>query len=145
MPHVRATIRNAVVAALIAANTAAGTRVYAHRVDPLDAAKLPALTVEAMDEDIQIEVQGRPAIVVQRNLRLRVTACVKTTPDDLDNLLAQVETCMANSQSIGGAKIIEIGSLRGDVSGDLQRPLYQGSQAFLVTYYTSQANPGAAL
>jgi hypothetical protein len=144
MPHVRTSIRNAVVAALQAANTAAGSRVYPHRLDPLPHTKLPALSVSTHNEDVDIDVMGAPAQVMARKLRLQIAA-VNTSADACDDLIAQVEQCIAANQGAGGCRYIRPIAVRGDESGDQHQPLHESQMSFEALYYTSQANPGTAL
>lgn len=70
MPHAQQIVINAVQAALVAANTVAGARVFADRTDPLQPTELPAILIdEAQGETAEaFDLQGRQ----KRTLSLQV-------------------------------------------------------------------------
>jgi hypothetical protein len=148
MSHARQAIRDAVVAALKAAGTLAGTRVYDTVYDPRTA--FPALCVEDAGEDQAVVNNyhaGRSARRIDRTLSLAVTAEVQQASNyatTRDSLLAQVETVLA-SLVIAGVKDIAPAGYRPDLSvmGDL--PITIGQQRFAITYTTAQGSPGVAL
>jgi hypothetical protein len=148
MSHARQVIRDAVVAALKAAGTLAGTRVYDTVYDPRTA--FPALCVEDAGEDQAVVNNyhaGRSARRIDRTLSLAVTAEVQQASNyatTRDSLLAQVETVLA-SLVIAGVKDIAPAGYRPDLSvmGDL--PITIGQQRFAITYTTAQGSPGVAL
>jgi len=148
MSHARQAIRDAVVAALKAAGTLAGTRVYDTVYDPRTA--FPALCVEDAGEDQAVVNNyhaGRSARRIDRTLSLAVTAEVQQARNyatTRDSLLAQVETVLA-SLVIAGVKDIAPAGYRPDLSVAGALPLTIGQQRFAITYTTAQGSPGAPL
>lgn len=148
MTHQRQIIRDAVVAALAAAGTLAGPRVYDTVYDPRTA--FPALCVEDNGEDqsvVPLYGASRAARRIDRTLSLTVTAEVQqssTYATTRDTLLAQVEAVLA-TLVITGVKDIAPAGYRPDLSvmGDL--PITIGAQRFVLTYSTTQGNPGATV
>lgn len=100
MAHPRMLIRQAVVALLIAANTAAAARVVATRVDDNRPGQLPSISVytlrDEVDEDRSNETSP-PELT--RLLQLEITGWVEHTDqvhadDAMDNLAEQIEAAM---------------------------------------------------
>ena len=146
--HVRTSVRQAIVAALIAGGTDAGAHVFDSRVTALQRTELPALVVRTPSESQSNLTMGAPVAVMQRAARLEIEAVVAQNDgyaEALDRLIAQVETLIAANCFAASAKQIyptdyqEIGDADGDVI------TVKGTQAFQVFYNTSQAAPGIAL
>ena len=148
MSHARQVIRDAVVAALAAAGTLAGTRVYDTVYDPR--VSFPALCVEDVGEDQAVVNNyhaGRAARRIDRTLSLAVTAEVQQSASyatTRDTLLAQVETVLA-SLVIAGVKDIAPAGYRPDLSVAGDKPITIGQQRFAITYSTAQGSPGTPL
>jgi len=148
MSHQRHVIREAVVALLAAAGTAAGTRVYDSAYDPRTA--FPSLLVEDQGEDqsvVPVYSAGRAGRRIDRTLTLTVTAEVQQTTHyarERDALLAQVEVALANAV-IAGVKDIAPAGYRPDTSMAGDMPITIGAQRFLVTYSTTQGNPATTV
>ena len=144
MNHQRHLIREAVVALLAAAGTAASTRVYDTPTDPRTV--FPALVVEDDGEDQQVTGTmggGMAGRMVERTLRLVVNAEVQQVSAYArarDQLLAQVEAALATS-AIAGVKAITPAGYVADFSTQGERPIALGRQRFDVTYLTTQGNP----
>lgn len=105
MAHPRKLIRQAVVALLVAAGTAAGERVQPTRVDPSKKGKLPAIGVytlsDSVEEDASTELEDT------HTLELEIAGFVKHTDalpadDAMDDLAEQIEAAMAADQYLGG-------------------------------------------
>jgi hypothetical protein len=105
MAHPRKLIRHAVRDLLIAANTAAGSRVTGTRVDQHKKGQLPALSVytltDPVDEDNSTEVEEL------HELELEIAGWVAHTDtvpadDAMDDLAEQVEAAMNADPFIGG-------------------------------------------
>ena len=120
MAHMQQQIVDAVVAALVAAVTDAGSSVHLDRLDPLQVDELPAILVE---ESPNGEVVAPSTIsgVQQRDLMVLVTPVVTGVTDygtRARQLGLQVETALANhdfsSLAQGGWQI------------DSTRPLFDG-------------------
>ena len=144
MNHQRHIVREAIVALLAAAGTAASTRVYDTPSDPRTV--FPALVVEDDGEDQQVTSTfggNAAARNVERTLRIVVTAEVQqnaTYARARDQLLADVEAALATS-AITGVKSVTPTGYRPDFSTAGERPIAVGRQSFDVTYITRQGNP----
>lgn len=109
MAHPRKLLRQAVVALLVSANTAASARVYDSRVDPLkNRGKLPAISVYALSEDIDQEASANTAPrELTREAAVEVALFVGgvdevAVVDAIDDLAEQVEAAMDADPYIGG-------------------------------------------
>lgn len=104
MAHPRKLIRHAFVAMLVAANTAAGARVYATRVDPLKK-QLPSISVytlsDPVDDDASTETEE--AHVVELEV-LAVVAHTDAVPvdDAMDDIAEQIEAAVKANPYLGG-------------------------------------------
>ena len=142
MTHTRRTIREAVVTALAAAGTAAGSRVYDHPTDPRTT--LPALVVTDVAESQ--EAMTLPAGVnrtIERRYTLEVAAEVQQVSGYVaarDDLLADVEAAMA-ALSVAGVKSVVPAGFNADQAFEGERPISIGRQRFTVLFYTPQGNP----
>lgn len=105
MAHPRKLIRQAVVALLITASTAAGARVRGTRVDPHKKGGLPAIGVytlnDTVDEDKATQTEDT------HDLTLEVAGWVAHTDqipadDAMDDLAEQIEAAMAVDPYLGG-------------------------------------------
>lgn len=145
MNHQRHLIREAIVAALAAAGTAAGARVYDHPSDPRTT--FPAITVVDSNEvQITETLPGGATRPIQRSYVLTISAEVQQTGQYArarDQLCADIEACVA-SLSIAAVKSIVPAGWVADQSFDGERPISIGRQRFAVLYYTSQGNPATA-
>lgn len=109
MAHPRKLIRHGVVAQLIAANTAAGTRVEATREEPNRRGELPAIGVytssEQVDQDVSLATSPRE---LNRTPVVHIVAWVghsKAYPADdrMDDIAEQIEAAMDGDRFISGA------------------------------------------
>lgn len=105
MAHPRKLIRQAVVALLVAANTAAGTRVKPTRVEPHKKGQLPAIGVytltDPVDEDTSTDAEDTHV------LELEVVAWVAhsdsyTVDDAMDDIAEQIEEAMRGDPYLDG-------------------------------------------
>lgn len=146
MNHQRHVIREAIVALLAAAGTAAGARVYDTPYDPRSV--FPALTVEDDGEDQAVTSTlggGMAGRLVERTVRIVVSAEVQQTTNyarTRDQLLADVEATLANN-AISGVKAINPAGYQADLGVSAERPIALGRQRFDVVYITTQGNPAA--
>lgn len=107
MAHQRKLIRQAVVALLISANTAAGSRVQGTRVEPHKKSQLPAVSVYTLSEPVAPESAVTSPRELTRELKLEITGWVAHTDgipvdDAMDNLAEQIEAAMDVDQYLGG-------------------------------------------
>lgn len=103
--HPRAGIRAAVRAALVAADTAAGARVFGMRPSPLRRLELPALAVYFEEESVTESSRHNAPRDVERDGRLVVEGIVEAneeTEDALDALALEVETALGQDPTFGG-------------------------------------------
>jgi hypothetical protein len=100
MAHPRKLIRQAVVALLVDADTAAGARVQGTRVEPHKKSQLPAISVytlrEPVDQDASVETAPRE---LTRNVKVEITGWVAHTDDvpvddAMDDLAEEIEAAM---------------------------------------------------
>lgn len=103
--HVQDQILSALKQRLVAAGTAAGDRVFLERVDELPASKLPAIEIEAGDEDIAPPSgPGWPRLqerVLFISIRVTVGgATAEARRLAAGNLAKQVEMAIAESQAL---------------------------------------------
>lgn len=146
MNHQRHVIREAVVALLAAAGTAASTRVYDTPYDPRTV--FPAITVEdtAEDQDASEFGSGQANRAINRTLHLIVSVEVQQIANyarTRDQVLADVEAALANAV-IAGVKSITPTGFRGDMGVSGERPIAIGRQHFAVWYVTRQNNPATS-
>ncbi len=147
MAHVRTQIRAALVAALIGASTAAGSRVFDSRVRVYQPDELPAINVESINEQSEpLTSGGGPIAVMQREYGVRITLHVSTVADDwatkLDDLAAQVETAIATSAfRAGGAQRVIPTSYDQIADDEGEATIARGVLEFSARYLTSQINP----
>lgn len=147
MIHQRSVIREAIVAALAAAGTSAGTRVYDTPYDPRDA--FPALCVQddAEEQAATTFGGGQASRTIERSLRIIVTAELQQVANYArarDSLLADVEARLA-TLSIAGVKSITPAGYVADLGVSGERPIAVGHQRFDVVYATLQATPATAI
>ena len=146
--HQRAVIRDAVVALLAAAGTAAGTRVYSTVYDPRST--FPALCVEDAGEDqsvVPVYAAGRAGRKIERTLSLTITAEIQQSTSyatERDGLLAEVEVALANA-AIAGVTDIRPAGYRTDLSVMADLPITIGQQRYTLTYTTTQGNPAVCI
>lgn len=144
MQHHRHVIREAVVAALLAAGTSAGSNVTE---EPYDLAEdFPALRVDDESEAQEVStIHANP--MVERSYRFVVTAQVvqnTTASRARDQLLADVEACLA-AASLPGVQSIKPLSYQPDSRDQGQQRIRIGHQLFEAIYMTSQGDPSTAL
>jgi len=145
MAHVRKQIREA-VAALVTGLASTGSRVYQSRVYPLRDADLPCLLIITDDEDLSSESAG--SLLLQRELKLIVRGVVKAADDiddKLDQILLEVEQVLSGSVLGGLAKQTMPESIRIQMEAIQDKPVGVADLTYIVTYFTTGANPATAL
>jgi hypothetical protein len=102
MSHKRTEIRQACVASLMAAATAAGSNVFSNRAISLFGVPLPAINVLTTDESSDPEsVADTPSL---RTLQLAIDIFARVSEsldDELDAIALEVEGVMANVDALG--------------------------------------------
>ncbi len=147
MAHVQQQILDGVQAALIAASTAAGARVYLDRVDALEESDLPALLVQEAPEGESVE----PATVSgleQRSYAVLVAAVVAHGADYAKQARAlglQVEqTLGVPAFAVPKPGRARIASSRITLSGDGNKAMAAREQTWRFTYFTRRGAPDIA-
>lgn len=149
MAHARTTLRADIVAALIAAATPAGSRVYTEeRVAKLTEAELPAIRVLVQSEAQERTGKGsnRRDSLIERNATVLVTYETAQTAGFItaaDGALALIEIAMATLTS-AVIKDIKPQQVLFDIDDSGALPLYSAAQQFEVFYITTQADPATA-
>lgn len=111
MAHQRTLIRQAGIATLIAASTAAGTRVLDSRTDPIRKVDLPLISVYTQAEEVSSDSKLTAARELTRMLELRIDAYVEHTSAvpvalAMDNIAAQIEAAMDGNRYLSTAQTI---------------------------------------
>jgi hypothetical protein len=148
MPHIRTTIREGIAAALAAAGTAAGSRVFSERVQAVDAAEYPFIELSLVREQQQRTAYGggRANALIERTLDINVHYTQKAASgyyNAADEALRLIDAALA-SATIAGLKDIEPSGTLFDLEIDGDKPLYTVTQTYTVTYITPQGNPATA-
>lgn len=148
MAHPRKLIRHAAVARLIAASTAAGTRVEATREEPNRRGELPAIGVYTSTESVE-EVGDTAPRELTRVPELHIVAWVghsqaNPADDRMDDIAEQIEAAMESDRYLGGT----VGG-QGAIltSTDMRVRAAEGNDpivgiivlTYSATYYTSPA------
>ena len=146
MNHARADIREAVVAALIAAGTTAGTNVDEEPYDLVET--FPHLSVDDDSETQEpMTMHATASVPLQRSYRFIVSAQVQqntTASRARDQLLADVEACLA-AAVLPGVQSIRPLSYQPAQRDEGQRRIRIGHQLFEAVYVTTQGDPSTAL
>ena len=146
MPHVRRQIREAVVAAVTGLATT-GSRVFASRVYPLEAADLPCLTVMTLSETSNV-IGMSPSVMLERRVAFEVAAHAQALTgldDALDQICVEVEVALAAPALAGltndGATLT---ATEFSVDGSSEQPVGRAAMRYDITYYTQENAPDVA-
>lgn len=104
MPHERTSIREAVVAQLVAGSTVAAARVYGSRLKPVTEAELPAILVYTDSETVDPASAISSPRWLKRTLELTVEGLARVAEDlqtTLDDLALEIETAMDSDLEFG--------------------------------------------
>lgn len=147
MSHVRQQIREYVEGQLTGLTTT-GSNVFASRVYPMVASKLPGLLVYTSSETSS-ETAFSKARHQTRVLSLVVEGFVKAKSnydDDLDTISEEVEAALLDDPLFGGLSVnVELQSTDVDLSGDADQPVGTVRLTFAVTYRTETGQPDTAI
>lgn len=142
--HQRQVIREAVTAALVAAATSAGARVYETRTKAWRPVDLPGIAIYSLGDQGMERVAPREQ---KRQMELAVEAACKVeedADDALDALALEIEAAMDADPTFGGAcqdSLLGETELAVVGTGDSQVGLVR--LVYLVTYYSEQLAAGA--
>lgn len=124
MSHLRKQIRDSIITAVTGLATTS-TRVYASRVYPLAADKLPGLCVYTNAETIEMATLNKPRVQT-RTLEVTIEAyalAISGLDDTLDQICLEVEEALDVDVTRGGkAKDTQVTSIETDFSGDGEKP-----------------------
>jgi len=145
--HVRKQIRSA-VETLVTGLTTTGTRVFASRVYPLEAADLPGINLYVEDETV--ETGSLPAPRGQdRVLLLHIETHAQhlsTLDDQLDTSAKEIEGAMSADITVGGlAKSVDLIGTEFDLTGDANKPTGCARLKYAITYATRENAPDVAV
>lgn len=135
MAHVRAQIRDAVVAKI----TGLGATVLAQRTYPLNDIKLPVFLVYTGEESSEPESFGA-AIILGRELELLIKVIAQgssaTLDDTLDDFAVAIEAVLADEQYSGLAKDTILMSTSTELSADGNKPVGMMKLTYGIRYRT---------
>ena len=143
--HLRKQIRDAAVAALTGLATSA-SRVFENRVHELQDAHLPGLRIYTNDDSVVIASLGVGRLT-ERRTELVVECCSKQSSgmdDELDAMIKEVEVAIAANQGIGGAKWVQLRSVKIDMEGEAEKEVGVARMTFDVHYVTALGTPDVA-
>lgn len=147
MAHVQQQILDGVAAALIAANTAAGPRVFVDRIDPLEVEDLPVLLVQEAPEGETVAPETLSGLE-QRAFSVLVTSVVAHATDygrQARDLGLEVEHVLGvPAFAIPKPGRARISSSRMTLSGDGKEAMAAREQTWRFTYFTRRGAPDTA-
>jgi hypothetical protein len=149
--HMQQQVLDAIVSALIAANTSAGESVFLDRVDqPANASKLPAIRVEeaADGETIESWFHSRPAGThAGRPYPLRARALGPCTAAECRAFGLEVEKALRTSEALAALRALctdyAITRSRLEQSTEGEQTYAQRVQDWTFTYVTRRGTPDA--
>jgi hypothetical protein len=141
MAHQRRIIREAVKAALVAAGTSAGSRVFETRMVPWSRVELPAIAVYSSDETTDPDSQQTAPRELKRTLQLAIECMVEGVvdlDDAMDAMAVQIERAMHRDPTFGGACGDSLlTSCELDLAEVGAKELGMLRMVYTVTYYTA--------
>lgn len=144
MTHVRQSLRAAVIAA-VTGLASTGSRVYAARVYPLQAAQMPALSVATVGESAEPRGMGF-ADVIERVVTVEVTGHARETAglaDTLDTIAEEVETALGAGVSVGGVTVaLDYAGAEINFSGEVDQPVGTVAMRWTALLFTLSNAPG---
>lgn len=148
--HVRTKIRDAIVTKVTRLTTT-GTRVYSHRVYPMQEEALPALVVYTSSESAnRSSIGGFGSVAsISRVLSVSIEVYVKATNNvinTLDNISEQVEVALGFDETLGGlSEDIQLANTAIDITADGDKPVGVLRMDYEVVYRTTAGDPTTAL
>ena len=140
--HIRTQIRNAVKGAL--SGLSVGANVYASRLVPLPADKVPAIEVSADAEDLSGASLDQ---LVERRVEVIVAPVVKTATGwdtALDGIAAEIETALSGSTLGGLVKSLDLHSYVAQ-SDQADLPTARGEMCYIALCFTPAGDPGTSI
>ncbi len=148
MTHAQQQILDAVAAALVNGNTAAGSRVFVDRVDPLRPPELPAILVHEAEEGEQAEVFYQSG--EERRVLSVSVDCVlggNTAPAAVRAFGLAVEKILTASTALRGLSKLGLGmtNSRMEISGESEQLLAARRQSWRFVYLVHPSAPDVIL
>ena len=146
--HMQEQILTALAALLVAASTAAGANVFIDRPDELPVSKIPAITLEAGEEQISSEGVNHPWLQTRTWLVDAVAICAGSgAAADARDLAKEIEQAFYASFStatVGGlTRPIELLAARPQLTGQANQLVAELRQTWQITYATRSGTPDA--
>lgn len=142
MPHIRKSIRDAIVT-VVTGLTTTGVNVFASRIRPVEQSKLPCLLVYATDESIDL-ADGTLA-APGRDLIIRISGIVEanTSLDDtLDTIAEEVETALGADVTQGGFSIsTDLSTTTIELLDESEKQVGVIHLDYLINYRTPYGDP----
>ena len=141
MAHVRKQIRDHVITTVTGLTTT-GTRVFASRVYPNEAAKLPLLCVYSLNEASELIAMNGNQLLRSLEIVVEGYAKAKTNLDDtLDTIAKEVEEALAIDPTRGGlAHKTVINDTEISLSEEGEQPIGVIRMRFQVDYVTTSGD-----
>lgn len=140
MAHKRKLIRDNIVTALTGLTTT-GSRVYASRVYPLDAGKIPGLCVYSKSESSEyLTISSDRTIRKTASFAIEAYAKATDNTDDvLDQICLEVETALAADRTRGGyARDTRVLAFESKFSGGGEQPVAVAEITVEVMYIATE-------
>lgn len=143
--HQRKVIRQAIVARLIAANTAAGARVTSTRIDPYKKTRLPAISVYCLREPVVNAGSDSSIREITRDAKVEIVGTVAHSDalpadDAMDDIAEQIEDAMSLDETLGGAaadSVLESTEIQIDDEGGPDPLVGRIVLTYSITYRTT--------
>jgi hypothetical protein len=147
MAHVRKQIRSAMVTALTGLTTT-GSNVFESRVYDLASAKLPAIAVYSVNENLAYQSIGSNRLQLRSSI-FGVEIYVKSASGydaTLDQITVEVEEALYANRTFGGlAQDMKVMSLNTEVSDQGDMPIIYGTLEVEIQYQTDENDPETAI
>lgn len=146
--HLRKQARDAAKTLIVAASTAASSRVYTGRVYPLNAdGPWPQVCISSQGEQIRAATIGGGSRLYERTYRMNVIVHAKDATDPeavVDNAGKQIEVAIAGDFTLGGtAKYCTLVGTQTELSGDAEQPAAALTMAYDVEIFSRENTPDA--
>lgn len=140
MAHQRQNIRKAIIAQLVAANTAAGAKVFATKRTPWRKGDLPGISVYTLREPVDPESARTAPRELERNLQVKIEGALQLAEgidDALDALADQIERAVDRDETFGGtASDAVLTDTVLVIDPEAEQPVGSVVLTYTVTYYT---------
>lgn len=138
MSHPREDIRKAIASVIIAANTAAGSKVYASRVIQIKDDTLPCILVYTNTEEVSISQESPREYGRALKVVVDVHAKADKSLDDvLDDLSLEVENVLMQDHKLGDLVCdVVLTGVEVTLSGEGDAPIGSCAMTYEVTYNT---------